>query len=70
MSNQEFNSASRLPPVGCNLVIMVGNTEMVAVRTGYIGQSSSKKHKFEALIEYQLEATKEIIQGRFEWRYT
>lgn len=63
MSNYEFNSASRLPPVGCNLVIMVGNTEMVAVRTGYIEDRRDA-------MEYKLEATGELIIGRFEWRYT
>lgn len=58
----EFNSASRLPPVGCKLVILVGGHEMIATRTGYIGKRDDE-------LEYELEATGELISGKFEWSY-
>lgn len=57
-----FNDPSRLPPVGCKLLIKVGDTEMVAMRTGYIS------HRDDAM-EYKLDSTGEIILGRFFWSY-
>lgn len=58
----EFNSPSRLPPVGCKLVIKVGDSEMIAERTGYIASR-------EDAMEYKLDATGEVILGRFYWTY-
>lgn len=62
MSEQEFNSPSRLPPVGCKLLIKVGDSEMLAERTGYIADRDD-------MMEYKLDATGEIILGRFYWTY-
>ena len=68
-SKYEFNSPSRLPPVGCKLVIKVGDSEMLATRTCYIAVNSSKNFKFETSLEYKLDSTGEIILGRFFWSY-
>lgn len=59
---QEFNSPSRLPPVGCKLVIKVGDSEMIAERTGYIASRDDA-------MEYRLDSTGEVILGRFYWSY-
>ncbi|MGB2063571.1 MAG: hypothetical protein ACPHUL_00350 [Marinomonas gallaica] len=58
----EFNSASILPPVGCKLVIKVGDNHIIAERTGYIADRDD-------MMEYKLDATGEIILGRFYWIY-
>lgn len=62
MSELKLNDPSRLPPVGCKLLIKVGDTEMIATRTNYIS------HRDNAM-EYELDATGEIIRGRFFWTY-
>lgn len=62
MSEYIFNDPGRLPPVGCKLVIKVGDSEMVAVRTGYIASRDDA-------MEYKLDATGETILGRFHWTY-
>lgn len=59
---EQFNDPCRLPPVGCKLVIKVGDAEMIATRTGYIADRNDA-------MEYKLEATGELISGRFWWSY-
>lgn len=58
----KLNPPSLLPPVGCNLVIMIGDNEHTAQRTGYI------ENRNDAL-EYKLDSTGELISGKFFWRY-
>lgn len=58
----KFNEPDTLPPVGCNLVILIGDNEQLAVRTGYIENRNDA-------IEYKLDSTGELIAGKFFWRY-
>ena len=62
MEELQFNDPGRLPPVGCKLVIKVGDAEILATRTGYIASRDD-------LMEYKLDDTDEVILGRFWWRY-
>ena len=57
-----FNSCSRLPPVGCPLVIKVGEKEIRAERISYITDK-------ENLMDYKL-SNGSVITGRFQWTYT
>lgn len=58
----QLNSPSRLPPVGCVLLVMLDGVLCRAVRTGYIENKTD-------LIEYKIESTGEIIKGLLEWTY-
>jgi len=55
------NSADTLPPVGCNLAIIIDGRPVTAKRTGYIASRGD-------MLEYEL-LDGSIISGRFEWRY-
>lgn len=62
MTAFKFNDPSTLPPVGCNILIKVGDSEMIASRTGYIENRNDA-------MEYKLDSTGELISGHFYWRY-
>ena len=59
----QFNDPDRLPPVGCNLMIKVGDTEILVARTSHI------TNKYGDMMEYKTADTGEVIIGRFWWRY-
>jgi hypothetical protein len=58
----DMNTPSRLPPVGCTILIMIEDSLTRAVRTGYIESKTD-------LIEYQVEGG-DKVKGLFEWAYT
>lgn len=57
-----YNDAYRLPPVGCWLVLSIGDTELRARRTSHISD------KYGDNLEYETEQGESLI-GRFAWRY-
>ena len=58
-----MNHSSTLPPVGCQLLIALGDGEiLLAVRTGYISNQSDD-------LEYKLVKYDRVIKGRFNWMY-
>lgn len=61
----KFNDprSPHLPPVGCPLIIKIGDTEQKAERTGYIAKRGD-------MMEYKLASTGELVIGLFWWRYT
>jgi len=61
MSDLKLNPPDTLPPVGCNLVIIVDGNEVTSKRTGYIANRGD-------MLEYQL-LDGSLISGRFSWRY-
>lgn len=61
MPDLKLNPADTLPPVGCNLVIIVDGHEVTAYRTGYIANRVD-------MLEYRLKDGS-LISGRFRWRY-
>lgn len=56
-----LNSAERLPPVGCWLVILVGGVLVRAIRTGIIAKKTDD-------MEYRTEDGT-VIYGRYPWTY-
>jgi len=56
-----LNSAERLPPVGCWLVIMIEGVLVRAIRTGIIAKKTDD-------MEYRTEDGR-LIYGRYEWTY-
>lgn len=59
----QFNDPFRLPPVGCNFVIKVGDAEIKVFRTSHICD------KYGDMLEYRICDTGETIIGRYWWRY-
>ncbi len=59
--DHKLNSSDTLPPVGCNLVIIVDGHKVTAYRTGYIANRGD-------MLEYRL-TDGSLIGGRFSWRY-
>ncbi|MBX2849171.1 MAG: hypothetical protein KTR16_12670 [Acidiferrobacterales bacterium] len=57
----KLNQSDTLPPVGCNLAIIIGGRPVTAKRTGYIASRGD-------MLEYEL-LDGSLIGGRFEWRY-
>jgi len=57
----KLNQSGTLPPVGCNLVIIVDGHEVTAKRTGYIANRGD-------MLEYEL-LDGSLISGLFSWRY-
>lgn len=65
MQKYEWNKPERLPPVGCPLVINLGqeygNDTAHAERTSHLHDKAGQ-------MDYRL-STGEIIRGRFDWSY-
>ncbi|MBX2848922.1 MAG: hypothetical protein KTR16_11420 [Acidiferrobacterales bacterium] len=57
----KLNQSDTLPPVGCNLAIIIDGQPVTAKRTGYIASRGD-------MLEYEL-LDGSLISGRFEWRY-
>ena len=57
----EWNSAERLPPVGCPLVINLGAGIAHVERISHLQDKAGD-------MDYRL-STGEVIRGRFEWSY-
>lgn len=58
----EWNPPERLPPVGCPLVIRVGNSALRCERTGHLQDKAGE-------MEYRSLATGQLWRGRFMWSY-
>lgn len=57
----EWNSAERLPPVGCPLVINVNGSAVRATRVSHLSDRSGQ-------MDYRL-VSGEVISGRYQWSY-
>lgn len=61
MDDLHLNNPGALPPVGCPLLIEVGNVIVPAERTGHVTDKDNQ-------LEYVLADESKII-GRFKWTY-
>lgn len=59
----DLNDPTKLPPVGCNLIIKVGDQQIKVARTSHVTD------KYGSLLEYRTADTGELIVGRFWWSY-